>query len=73
MPAMNWPVVFPELWLLLAACGVLLADLFSTDPQRRLTFWLTQASIAVFAAIHSLMKTVTGGADGSFVPRGVGK
>ena len=52
MPAMNWPVVFPELWLLLAACGVLLADLFSTDPQRRLTFWLTQASIAVFAAIH---------------------
>ena len=52
MTPMNWPVVYPELWLLVAACAVLLADLFSTDPQRRMTFWLTQASIAVFAALH---------------------
>jgi NADH-quinone oxidoreductase subunit N len=34
------------------ACAVLLADLFSTDSQRRLTFWLTQASIAVFAVLQ---------------------
>ncbi|MDP3615997.1 MAG: proton-conducting transporter membrane subunit, partial [Rubrivivax sp.] len=52
MSAMNWPVVYPEIWLLLLACTVLLVDLFSTDPQRRLTFWLTQGGIAVFAAMH---------------------
>jgi NADH-quinone oxidoreductase subunit N len=49
MTPMNWSVVVPELWLLLAACTVLLVDLASQDPQRKLTFWLTQASIAVFA------------------------
>ncbi len=49
---MNWPVVHPEIWLLLAACAVLLVDLFSNDPERRPTFWLTQLSIAVFAWLH---------------------
>ncbi len=52
MTAMNWPVIYPELWLLVMASVVLLADLFVTDPQRRPTFWLTQLSIAGFAAIH---------------------
>jgi NADH-quinone oxidoreductase subunit N len=52
MTSMNWPVVLPELWLLLAACAVLLVDLFSSDAERRPTFWLTQACIAVFAWIH---------------------
>ncbi len=52
MSPMNWPVVYPEIWLLLAACFVLLADLFSKDPERRPTFWLTQAAIAVFAWLH---------------------
>ncbi len=52
MTPMNWPVVYPELWLLVMVCVVLLADLFSADPKRRLTFWLTQFSIAVFALLH---------------------
>ncbi len=52
MSPMNWPVVYPELWLLVAACGVLLVDLFSTHPQRGTTFWLTQASAAVFVLLH---------------------
>jgi NADH-quinone oxidoreductase subunit N len=52
MNPMNWPVVHPELWLLVAACAVLLVDLFNTDAQRRPTFWLTQASVAVFAWLH---------------------
>jgi NADH-quinone oxidoreductase subunit N len=52
MSDMNWTVLAPEIWLLLAACGVLLIDLFSQDAQRRLTFWLTQASVAVFAGLH---------------------
>ncbi len=49
---MNWPVVYPEIWLLLAACGVLLVDIFSKDAERRTTFWLTQLSVAVFAGLH---------------------
>ena len=52
MTAMNWLVVFPEMWLLLAACTVLLVDIFNDDAERRPTFWLTQASIAVFALLH---------------------
>jgi NADH-quinone oxidoreductase subunit N len=52
MNSMNWAVVQPEIWLLVLACAVLLLDLFSNDPERRPTFWLTQAGIAVFAAIH---------------------
>ncbi len=55
MSSMNWPVVYPEIWLLVAACGVLLVDVFSTDAQRRLTFWLTQGSVAVYAALHLAM------------------
>ena len=51
---MNWSVVYPELFLLVMTCIVLLADLFFTDSQRRPTFWLTQFSIAGFAALHLL-------------------
>jgi NADH-quinone oxidoreductase subunit N len=49
---MNWPVIYPELWLLVMACVVLLADLFVTDAERRPTFWLTQLTVAVYAALH---------------------
>ncbi|MDP3086050.1 MAG: NADH-quinone oxidoreductase subunit NuoN [Rubrivivax sp.] len=52
MTTMNWFVIYPEIWLLLAACGVTLADLFVSDPQRRPTFWMTQASIAVYALLQ---------------------
>jgi NADH-quinone oxidoreductase subunit N len=48
----NWSALAPEIWLLLAACVVLLVDIFSSHPERGPTFWLTQASIAVFAALH---------------------
>ena len=54
MNAMNWTVVLPEIVLLVAACGVLLVDLFSKHPTRGTTFWLTQASIAAFAVLHLL-------------------
>ncbi len=49
---MNWPLLYPEIWLLVMGCAVLLVDLASTDPRRQTTFWLTQASIGVFAALH---------------------
>jgi NADH-quinone oxidoreductase subunit N len=47
-----WSVVYPEIWLLIAACVVLFAELFSKDPERKGVFWLTQAGIAVFAVLH---------------------
>ncbi len=52
MTSMNWHVVYPEIWLLVAACAVLLADLFTTDTERRPTFWLTQLSVGVYAWMH---------------------
>ncbi len=52
MTEMNWSILAPEIWLLMAACAVLLIDVFNRDEQRRLTFWLTQGSIAVFALLQ---------------------
>jgi NADH-quinone oxidoreductase subunit N len=52
MNSMNWLVVYPEIVLLGMACVIAVADLFVTDPARRLTFWLTQATLAVVAAMH---------------------
>ena len=51
MTPMNVAVVYPEIWLLLAACGVLMVDLFTNDPEKKPAFWLTQISIAVFVGI----------------------
>jgi NADH-quinone oxidoreductase subunit N len=52
MNLLNWAVVYPEIWLLVAACGVLLVDVFTNDPERKPAFWLTQISIAVFVLIQ---------------------
>ena len=49
---MNWPAVSPQIFLLAAACGVALVDLWVTDPRRRLTYWLTQATLAVVALVY---------------------
>ncbi|MEF7615589.1 NADH-quinone oxidoreductase subunit NuoN [Aquincola sp. MAHUQ-54] len=54
MMHMNWPVIYPELLLLVLACAVALVDLFVQDPKRRPTFWLAQVSLAVVAALHLL-------------------
>jgi NADH-quinone oxidoreductase subunit N len=50
--AMNWAAVMPEIVLLTMACVIALVDLWVTDEQRRPTFWLTQASLAVVALLH---------------------
>jgi len=52
MNAMNWLVVYPEIVLLAMACLVAVVDLWVTDPARRLTFWLTQASMVIVGAMH---------------------
>jgi len=53
MDAMNWLAVYPEIVLLVMACVVAITDLFVTDPERRQTFWLTQASLAAVAVLHA--------------------
>jgi NADH-quinone oxidoreductase subunit N len=35
----------PEITLLTAACGILVADLFIAEPRRHVSFWLTQAAL----------------------------
>ena len=52
MNAMNWQVLYPEMVLLAMACVIAIVDLFVTDPARRATFWLTQATLAAVAILH---------------------
>ena len=52
MSVMNWQVLYPEMVLLAMACSIAIVDLFVTDPARRLTFWLTQATLAAVALLH---------------------
>ena len=49
---MNWPAVYPVIFLLAAACVVALVDLWVTDPLRRLTYWLTQGTLAIVALMY---------------------
>lgn len=49
---MNWPAVYPLIFLLAAACLVALVDLWVTDPQRRVTYRLTQLTLAAVALIY---------------------
>jgi NADH-quinone oxidoreductase subunit N len=49
---MNWLSIYPEIALLIMACVVTLLDLFVRDPMRRPTYWVTQLSLAVVAAMH---------------------
>ena len=52
MTDLNWLAVTPEIVLLGMACLVALLDLFVTCPQRRPTYYLTLASLAVVAGLH---------------------
>jgi NADH-quinone oxidoreductase subunit N len=52
MTDLNWLAVAPEIVLLGLACLVALVDLYITCPQRRPTYYLTLASLAVVAALH---------------------
>ena len=52
MNKMNWLAVYPEVVLLVMACVVAMVDLWVTDPRRMVTYWLTQASLAVVALMH---------------------
>ena len=52
MTAMNWLAVYPEIFLLVMACVVALADLFVTDPKRTPTHVLTLLTLVALAGMH---------------------
>jgi len=45
----DFAAILPEILLLCGACAVLLGDLFLADARRHVSFWLTQAVLAVVA------------------------
>lgn len=65
MTQMNWLVAYPEILLLVATCVVALVDLSVTDPKRNVTFWLTQASLALVALMHGFALQTGLAADGA--------
>jgi NADH-quinone oxidoreductase subunit N len=71
MSLSNWMVLAPEIWLLVAACAVLLIDLFVEDPERRPTFWMTQGTVAVFCFIHVAMMQGDVARDGGELLKGL--
>ncbi|NDY91435.1 NADH-quinone oxidoreductase subunit NuoN [Ideonella livida] len=52
MNQMNWLTISPEILLVVATCVIALVDLQVTDARRRLTFWLSQATLAAVAWLH---------------------
>jgi NADH-quinone oxidoreductase subunit N len=52
MNVMNWQAVYPEIVLLTMACVIAMVDLWVSDPLRRPTYLLVQASLAAVALLH---------------------
>ncbi|PRC91685.1 NADH-quinone oxidoreductase subunit NuoN [Solimicrobium silvestre] len=48
---MNFTPAYPELFLLLAICAILLIDMFLSDSKRIVTHYLSLASIVICAAL----------------------
>ena len=47
--AFNYAAALPEIVLAGAACAILIVDLFVTESQRRLSYWLTQLTLLAAA------------------------
>ncbi len=52
MNAMNYMAAAPEILLLVAALLIAMVDLWVSDPARRPTYYLTQLTLAAYAAMH---------------------
>src|SRR5437879_1916848 len=48
---MNLIPVYPEIFLLIATCAILLIDMFLPDEKRNITYLLTMGALAVCAAL----------------------
>src|ERR1035437_373461 len=60
MNNMNLIPVYPEIFLLVATCAILLLDMFLSDAQRRITYALSIATLVICAALS--MADVNSGA-----------
>lgn len=56
----DYLLLAPEIFVLAMACGILVLDLFLTDRNRVLTYWLTQATL-----LGAFLITLNGGAGES--------
>ncbi|MBA3599013.1 MAG: NADH-quinone oxidoreductase subunit NuoN [Methylibium sp.] len=52
MLEMNWLAVYPQILLLAMTCVIALVDLFSTSPQRTLTYRLSLVTLAAVAVLQ---------------------
>ena len=52
MNSMNWQAVYPEIVLLIMACVITLVDLWVTDPLKRVTYLMVQATLAAVGLLH---------------------
>ena len=50
----SWIAIYPELVLLVMACGILLLDLFVKSPRRTATYVLTLLTLGVVAMLNAL-------------------
>ena len=51
MATMNYLAALPEIVLLVAACGILIADLFVPDERRNVTYALSMLALVAVAAV----------------------
>ncbi len=51
IPTINLLPAYPEVFLLIATSVVLLVDMFFADARRRLTYWLSLATLTVCAVV----------------------
>ena len=61
----DFALAAPEVLLLVMGLAILLIDAVSSDPGRRLTYWLTQATLAALTVV-SLVQWNAGAQGGSF-------
>ncbi len=53
VPASEFVMILPEIFVLSMACIILVLDLFLKDSERQISYWLTQLTL-VFAAVITL-------------------
>jgi NADH-quinone oxidoreductase subunit N len=52
---------WPEIFLLIATCGILIADLYISDARRNITYWLSLAALAATGVLLVFAQSYAGG------------